>query len=228
MLIQSRLPSPDKSPSSELAFDGVFGSITPEVLREQLREISVMDRHALLQTLTPHRELPGYDPAGYIIGFHKGANFSKVENDSTTASSYDVNTGYDLGVVFGRLLLTKSQPDDYLSPVISKWGEEQKSLVEDYLMRSKSTSVKKLTSNDSIANPDLVNAIHAFIDRCKAIVPDLTFEGTEELERGIHDYLSVMSILDVGERNPAEQISMQRRMLGRLSMRNIWRRISRR
>ena len=161
--------------------------------------ISSLDKNGLSNTLAPHRELPIYDPASYIIS-HNGATET-----------------YSLGVVFARSLVKTTLPEDYSLPVISEFDETKKQLVDNYLRYSERISAEYLIRNGSILHADIYKAIDLFAKRCEVIVPALMLDGSEQLMRGCHDYLSVLALL---ESHQSTESRVMRSALGKLSLRH--------
>ncbi|HVW23539.1 MAG TPA: hypothetical protein VHB51_03620 [Candidatus Saccharimonadales bacterium] len=185
-----------------------------DVIYGHLETISQMDQRLLLATLVPHRDLPGFDPAGYIIARHnQDANLDA-----------GLRTTYDLGVVFGRSLLRYASTGNMELPVVSgELDPDKQRLIDDYLAASKHTTVPNLTRNEVRLNAELYEAINLFAKRCETIVPHLMLSGRDELRRGFHDFLSVVTLL---ETDTAAQASTLRRLLGRISLsqrfRSVW------
>ncbi len=185
--------------------------LSDAVLKEHLGLMSSLDRNGLLNTLVPNHVLPLEDPARALIEFnHKGDSQDRV----------DIETGYDLGVVFGRQLakLAEAQglSQDYLLPVISPDDENRKKLVESYLNRSKERPLKRLILNDNDLNINLPWAIDAFSRRCELVCPDkMLANGREQVQRGVHDYLSVITLLETPSGFQKNQL---RRQLGAIGL----------
>lgn len=216
MLLQPSGREPFRQPELPAESD-VLSSITTDMLRQHLGELSELDRRALLDTLIPHRHLPTYHPAGYIIAYHDallGKDAPPDPDAGDLEAKVDVSSSYDLGVVFGCSLYAKTLKDGKAVPPITDFNQQNLSLVETYLEKSHHQTVKKLGSND---NKNLANALDVFIARCRTVVPDLVFDESDagELRRGCHDYLSIVALLEADQ---SQQPSLLRRFLGRSSI----------
>jgi len=202
----------------------IMGLLTLVVLKQQLADFSGLDRRALLDTLVPHRDLPSHDPAGFIIAYHHDTQqqaASLVEDEAAVAPAglVEVDSSYDLGVVFGSSLLRRALPEGHTIPVISEdFNPDKKYLVVKYLDKSKHQPLKRLTSHDSHDNKNLAKASELFAEKCKLIVPDLMIDGEEELQRGLHDYLSVVTLLEISKEQQANTL---RRALGHFSLSSL-------
>jgi len=182
---------------------GDLPSLNRDIFQEHLRRLSIMNRDALLNTLVPHRNLPSFDPARYIIEHQNGS----LNNDDI-----DINTGYQLGVVFGRSLMSRAVNAAHNDmPTISDFDIAKKLLVDSYLDRASHTSLQRLTRLDSTLHPKLEQAVDLFCNMCLTKVPDLMLDGEEAVRRGVHDYLSVYSLLEAHTNDQAIQF---RRRLG--------------
>ena len=180
-----------------------------ELVEEHLAVLSVLDRGALLNTLVPHRTLPDEDVGGYII-----KNSQQTTKPST---EFDIRTAYDLGVVFARSLMIKIARRDgsYLLPIIGKEDVQKKELIDTYLSEARRTPITKLISYDSSLSPYLEQAIGLFYKKCEVTIPDKVLDGPEVLRRGIHDYFSVISLIE------AEGREQQARRLSRRLGKNV-------
>lgn len=159
-----------------------------ELIEAHLAQFSTLDRTGLLNTLIPHRTLPEHDPARYVIEHHRH------DHQHETPA---VQSSYDLGVVFGRSLLQQALTlSGHLPPVITRFDEEKKDLVDRYLNQAVRKNVKDLTTFDKDFNHHLRRAIDLFCARCEVVVPDLLLDGNDEVVRGVHDYLSVVTLLE--------------------------------
>jgi hypothetical protein len=175
------------------------------VIQEHMEEISELDRHALLDVLVPHRRLPDYDPAGYVIKAH--------DESRATAKGVEVHDSYDIGVAFGRSLMVKAagkHPDANLPVVDSELNPEKQKLVDEYLRRARSTRLSRLLRNDREMHPDIQEAAGLFAQRCQVVIPDKMLDKPEPLLRGLHDYLSVIDILESTE----ERLHLRKRLGG--------------
>jgi hypothetical protein len=171
-----------------------------------MEDIVHLDRSAMLDELVPHRYLPDYDPAAYVI---------RANNESNaTEKGVAVHTSYDLGVVFGRSLMAKAaKRAGALLPIIDDESSTAKRMAVDrYLQRSTRTPLQKLLRHDDKIHPDIPDAGEAFAQRCRVVLIDKVFrrEDLESLRRGLHDYLSVIDILEA----PDNERSHIRRRLG--------------
>lgn len=185
--------------------DGILGLLKYDVLQAHLEEISHLDQTALMTTLLPHRHLPSFDPAGYVIAHHSLEPQEHIQ----------VNSTYDLGVVFASSLFERARSKDQLKPVVSEFDAEKRQVVDEYLLAAANTPVDILIRKDDPAVKYINNAVNLFAHRCKVIVPHLMLDGKEALFRGAHDYLSVVSLLEA----PKEyQRLVFGRALGRLSL----------
>lgn len=201
----------------------IMGLLTLVVLKQQLADFSGLDRRALLDTLVPHRDLPDHDPAGFIIAYHHDAQAkitgSAESIDDEAVSLVDVDSSYDLGVVFGSSLLRRAMPEGQTLPVISEdFNPDKKQVVVKYLDKSRNQPLKRLISHDSHDNKNLTKALELFAEKCKVIVPDLMIDGEEELQRGLHDYLSVITLLEISK---DQQATTLRRVLGHFSLSSL-------
>ncbi len=185
--------------------DEIIGLLSREVLQQHMAEIERLDQSALLNTLIPNRNLPPHDPAGHIIAHHARLGTDNVH----------VNDAYDLGVVYARSLLTHAWPKDRLLPVISNFDIERKTVVNNYLTASKKVPVLILTRNDDPEFKNLNTAVALFAKRCESIVPHLMFDGDQAVLRGVHDYFSVVTLLEASEQ---DQRNAYRRLIGRVSL----------
>lgn len=177
------------------------GLLTRGVIERHLEDIGALDRQALLDILVPHRYLPPEDPAAYIIKQHDAGK--------ETVSGIAIKTSYDLGVAFGRSLMVKAAEQAAATlPVVSRFNEEKKRAIDDYLRRSWRTPLAKLRRYDSELSPYIGRAAELFAQRCEVVIPSKMLDGPEELLRGLHDYLSVVDLLESSSR------SQTRRRLG--------------
>jgi hypothetical protein len=177
--------------------------IAREDIEEHLALLSVLDRSALLNTLIPHRTLPEHDPARHIIDHHA----AELQGDKPMLRS-----SYDLGVVFGRSLLMRRTVRDqtFLPPVITDFDEEKKQLINRYLQASSHKDVYELVNFDADFNGYLERAVDLFCHKCELVVPDLMLDGEGEVLRGVHDYFSVVSLLE--SQREAQRSLLHRRL----------------
>ena len=185
--------------------DEVIGLLKRDVLEEQLKEISSLDQRALLDTLTPNRNLPSFDPAGYVIASHKEKQSELVQ----------INTTYDLGVVFGRSLLMRAWLVDSDLPAITDFNPERKALVDTYLEEARHIPVATLTRRDDPKFHDINHAVKLFAKRCNVIMPHMMMDGSEGMLRGFHDYISAVTLLEAPEGSQDKALA---RLLGRLKL----------
>lgn len=173
-----------------------------ELIETHLAQFSTLDRHGLLDTLVPHRTLPEHDPARHVIESHR------LDHDNEPAT---LQSSYDLGVVFARSLYQKAlQESDHLPPTISDFDEDKKALVDHYLAQTSRKDVKELTAFDQDFNAYPRRAVDLFCARCEVVVPDLLLDGNDEVARGSHDYLSVVSLIETHAENRSQ--SLKRRL----------------
>jgi hypothetical protein len=194
------LPEP-----AESGFE-IYDFFTPDVLRQQLEDISYLDQHALLDTLVPHRQLPTFDPAGYIL-----AQRERISDDKV-----NVKTSYDLGVVFGRSLLDRALPKDLDHPVVSEFNDARKQLVDSYLQDANRLHSAGVAYYEEQLHPDLHRAIALFSQRCSVIMPHIMFDGEADVLRGCHDYVSVVALLEAPTEQSANRLLLQ--SLGRVGL----------
>lgn len=192
MVISSNehVPAPEQAPTP------LIERISLDVLRHQLRDFSTMDRRALMETLVPYRELPLHDPAGFTIAAHRrGLSDSMARLSEMT--DIDLNSSYDMGVVFASGLVRQSLQGHDDLPVISDFANDKKDQVEAYLRRAAYHSPRDTISRHRELNDQLAAAVELFADHCKVFVPDLIIgDGAAELRRGYYDYLQVVNLLD--------------------------------
>ena len=199
--------------------ENVTGFIDRASIEAQLKDFSRMNGQAMLDTLVPHQELPSVDPAAYVIRYHRGISGAAQVGETDPQPTFE--STYDLGVVFGRSLLRRSVPDSADIPIINQDLYPNKlTLVDKYLEESANRSVRKLVSNDDLINKHLKSAVKIFIKRCESELGYLMIDGSDELERGFHDYLSVIALLDTPR---AEEANILRRVLGKFSLRPLLR-----
>ena len=190
--------------------------LTPETIHTHALMLSQLDRLSLLETLVPHRHLPEYDPARYLIDAHEARS-----NPNEPISSL-----YALGVVFGRSLISQAAREEssYRPIVISvDFNPHKAELVDDYLSWASRRKFAALLHGD----PRFVvvlSSLRQFTQHCKQEFPDLDRQGTAELIKGAHDYLSVVRLLEADESEEMgilmQRLGFLQRFAGKVSLRN--------
>ncbi len=194
----------------------ITGMIDRAAIEAHLKDFASLDGRALLETLAPHQELPQFDPASYVIRYHRG--LADPEQSGQDQPRPTVDSTYALGVVFGRSLMMRAAPEALLPVISPAINPAKKALVDRYLADSAFVPVRKLTSNDRQIDEKLQTSVTLFTDKCRILVSHLMLDGNEELERGFHDYLAVISLLDAA--HDAEPRTL-RRVLGKFSIWNV-------
>ena len=203
----------------------MLGGITTEALLEHAHSFEAMNGLAIRNTLIPYRGLPLHDPAGYIIAYHqiinpKGGDVLAfavaIENEEAIT---DINSSYDLGVVFASSLLRAHMPSGTM-PVISSFDGDRSvhNLIESYLHGSMKRSIKKLTSNSDLIHPELDSAVEIFLTHYQKVEPTFLQDDADEVRRGCHDFLSVVALLEDGPsllRQYLGRTGVLRRLIGR-------------
>ena len=183
------LPAPEHNPCAPE--EELMALLTHDVLRSRLELVSKLGQDALLNTLVPHRQLPLFDPAAYIIAHHAQRPMQEV-------GIQDINDSYDLGVVFGRLLVVKALNDN--QPVIHNFNPQYIKVVDAYLDASSTSRGVLLPPSTSQENTlEIKRAFGLFAARCKSEVPHLMLSGAHALQHGFGDYLNVVSIVTAEE-----------------------------
>lgn len=206
-------------PERGLGPENITGHIDRSAIVSHLQDFDTLDGRALLDTLAPHQDLPEFDPASYVIRFHRRLT---SDSEQSTQPTSPVDSTYALGVVFGRSLLQRVVPDGLVPVISGDTNSAKKELVDGYLAKSAHVPVRKLTSNDHQIDESLERAVALFAEKCRVRVSHLMLDGDEELARGFHDYLGVVSLLDAS--HEAEPRTL-RRVLGKFSVGNALRRI---
>ena len=189
--------------------------LTPEAIHKHALMLSQLDSSTLLETLVPHRNLPEYDPARYLIDVH----------DSHGRADAPIGSLYALGVVFGRSLLAQAAREqvDYIPVAISvDFNRHKSELVDDYLSWSSHRKVAALLYGDP-RFAAVLGSLRQFTQHCKKMLSGLDRQGTAELIKGAHDYLSVVRLLEAKEDEEMD-VLMQRlgflqRFAGKVSLR---------
>jgi len=177
-----------------------------EVIEQHLDDISTLDRQALLDILVPHYYLPPEDAAAYVIKQHDASK--------ETENGIAIKTSYDLGVAFGRSLMTKAASTaEATLPVVTDFDKDKKTFIDDYLRRSTRAPIQKLLRYDDELSPFIGRAAELFARRCEVVIPSKMLDGRDELLHGLHDYLSVIDLLESSGRR-----SQARRRLGGFMM----------
>lgn len=180
---------PEHPPGEE-----VVGLLTHDVLKEQLNVFRRLNGDALINTLVPHRDLPDFSVARYLIAQNAGENGPTAE----------LNEAYDLGVVFARSLVIRALPEGRDLPVITEeFNAEGKQLVDRYLDESRKRPLHKLTRRLEDRGPyaDIDFTVNWFADHCQQHVPHLMFNGGKDaIMHGFHDYISAVTLIEA----PAE------------------------
>lgn len=202
--------------------EGVLHGITGEKLLVHARSFESMNDLAMRNTLIPYRGLPLNDPAGYIIAYHRIINprgadvvaFAQALEQNQAV--LDINTSYDLGVVFASSLLRRYPPPGGL-PVVALFDNESgtQALIEKYLHASQNRPVSRLTANDAYIHKDLRKAVEIFLEQCRRVEPGLMRDGADEVRRGCHDYFGVIALLEAKQE---ERPRVLNRYLGRTSL----------
>lgn len=175
-------------------FVGEIPYINRDAISTHLATVSRLDKRALMDTLVPHRALPMHDPGRYVIEAHRPGELN---------GSVRLDSSYELGVVFARSLLRSATAGEegYIPPVVSQFDEAKKQLIDDYLRQAPHRKASNLTKMDWQIHPYLERAVELFCRRCDVVVPELMLEGDEEVKRGVHDYLSVITLLESDTEN---------------------------
>jgi len=195
--------------------------LTPKVLAEQRATFESLGVDALVNTLVPHRALPDYSVARYLIECNADGRhiFSQL------------NEAYDLGVVFARSLVLRALDQEnklhegepgYAKrdlPVITSFNEEGKRAVDTYLNKSKRRSANKLTSRLEGQDANISQTISWFAEYCQKKIPRLMrHDGQARVAHGFHDYLSAVTLLETPEQQRPEAMLQ---LLGRSGLRGL-------
>jgi hypothetical protein len=198
----------------------IFESISADAIARHLGELSALDGQALLDSLSPHKLLPIEDPAGYLIATRENRRLKNenidlfVKKEAITINHLDLISCYDIGVVFARSLLRRVMHDEGKTlPIISGiFNSGNKNMIDTFLDLSRKAPIESLMKNDRAMNTELVASVETFINRAKITMPGLHDDGAEELIRGCHDYICVVSLLEADE---AQQHELVERFIGR-------------
>ena len=182
--------------------DEITSLLTRDILKDHLRMIGQLDGSRLLSTLVPHQVLPDFDPAGHVIARH---SFGLKKSTA-------VDESYDLGVVFARSLVKRVAPDGKFDNVVSDIYPARRQVVNDYLERARYVPVEALTRRGDPQFKELNRSVLLFARRCETLLPDLMLDGDEEMLRGVHDYLSVLTLL---ETEPGKEHAAYDRLVGK-------------
>ncbi len=185
-----------------------FFDINEAGLYEVLEQISVLSVDFLETSYRTYNNLPKEHPTKYLFD-------NRVDTEGIKATL----TAYDLGVLFSSILIFNQNKEEV--PLISSFNLETKNLVDDYLKKSKNKSIRSLTRYDKKNYPMLEEAVSAYIKKCSSDLPHVMLKPDSEtrVRRGVHDFLSVITILSVAEHK--DQIEALKTSLGRFAIKRF-------